>query len=219
MYSFQKAGGVAALIAAATYIVGIIFLLAVLDPSGYAADGADASQSVTFLLENQAIMYAWNMVIYVVNSVALVILALALYARLKSGSPAMAQTATAFGLIWAGLVLASGMVANVGLGAVVGLHASDPAGAATLWMTLSHVENGLGGGNEIAGGLWIALASLAALQAAAFPKALNYAGLVIGVSGLLTVVPAFEALGLIFGLGFIAWFVWLGIILLRAGQP
>jgi hypothetical protein len=34
----------------------------------------------------------------------------------------MAQTATAFGLIWAGLVMATGMVANVGIGRVVELY-------------------------------------------------------------------------------------------------
>ena len=46
--------------------------------------------------------------------VFLVVLALALYERLKAGSPALVQMATAFGLIWAGLAIASGMIVNVG---------------------------------------------------------------------------------------------------------
>lgn len=44
------------------------------------------------------------LIAYVVFGIFLVVLALALYERLKAGAPAMAQTATAFGLIWAGLV-------------------------------------------------------------------------------------------------------------------
>jgi Domain of unknown function (DUF4386) len=137
---------------------------------------------------------------------------------LKAGAPAMAQTATAFGLIWAGLVIASGMVANISLGTVVDLYGKDPAQAASVWLALSSVEEGLGGGNEIAGGLWVLLVSWAALWARGLPRALNYLGMVIGVSGLLTVVPVLEVLGAVFGLGLIVWFVWLGIVMLRGSQ-
>jgi hypothetical protein len=85
------------------------------------------------------------------------------------------------------------------------------------------VQLGLGGGNEIVGGVWVLLVGWAALRAGELPRALNYLGVVIGVSGILTVVPvsrvlgAVEMLGLVFGLGFIVWFVWLGIIMLRNG--
>jgi hypothetical protein len=41
-----------------------------------------------------------------------VVLSLALYDRLRVRAPAMAQTATAFGLIWAGLVIASDLIAT-----------------------------------------------------------------------------------------------------------
>lgn len=213
--NLQKVGGVAALIEAATYLIGFALFFTVIESAGYGAKGADPLKSVLFLANNQLTMYLWNLVIYVINSVFLVILALALHERLKDGAPALAQTATAFGLIWAGLVLASGMVANIGLGAVIDLHGRDPAQAVTLWRAMTAVEEGLGGGNEIAGGLWVLLISWAALRAHQLPKALNGLGVVIGVSGLLTIVPALAVLGAVFGLGFIAWFVWLGIVMLR----
>jgi hypothetical protein len=54
------------------------------------------------------------------------------------------------------------------------------------------------------------------LRAGPLPRALNYLGVVIGVAGLLTVVPALEAIGVLFGLGLIVWFVWVGIFLLRS---
>ena len=125
-------------------------------------------------------MYLWYLTIYVVFGVFLVVLSLALYERLKAGSPAVAQTATAFGIIWAGLVIASGMVANVGTGVVVDLYSRDPAQAASLWLAVNSVVRGLGGGNEIVGGLWVLLVSWAALRAGELPRLLNYLGLVLG---------------------------------------
>ena len=77
---------------------------------------------------------------------------------------------------------------------------------------------GLGGGNEVVGALWILLLSWAALRAGGLPRALNYLGVVISVAGLLTLVPALEMMGVIFGLGSIVWFVWVGIVMLR-GSP
>jgi hypothetical protein len=108
MNDSQKMGGVATLIGAAIYVVGLALLVTVL--AHYTAGDTDPDESVAFLADNQAVMYIWNLIIYVVNGVFLVVLALALHERLKAGSPAIAQTATAFGLIWAGLVIASGMV-------------------------------------------------------------------------------------------------------------
>ena len=53
-----------------------------------------------------------------------------MYDRLKSGAPAIMQVATAIGIIWAGSLIASGMVANAGLATVVALYAKDPTQAA-----------------------------------------------------------------------------------------
>jgi hypothetical protein len=213
MNGFQKMGGVAALIMAVTFVVGFGLLVTVLAP--YGNEDLETDQKVAFLADHQAITYLWNLIIYVVFGAFLVVLALALYDRLQDGAPAMAQTATAFGLIWAGLMFASGMVANIGAGIVVDLYGKDPAQAASVWLTLDFVVNGLGGGNEIVGGLWVLLVSWAALRARELPKALNILGLVISVAGLVTIVRALKAVGAVFGLGLIVWFIWLGIVMLR----
>jgi hypothetical protein len=211
----QKMGGIAALIMAATFVVGMVFFILVVDYSGV----VDPVQKVALLVDNQASLYIMNLIIYVVFGVFLVVLALALYERLKAGSPAMVQTATAFGLIWAGLMFASGMVANIGAGVVIDLYGKDPAQAATVWLAISAVLDGIGGGVEIVGALWVLLVSWAALRAGGLPRALNYLGVVIGVAGILTLVPALGELGgMIFGLGQIVWFIWLGIVMLR-GSP
>jgi len=130
----------------------------------------------------------------------------------------MVQAATAFGLIWAAVVFASGMVFNIGMETVIDLHGKDPTQAESVWLAVNSVALGLGGGNEIVGALWILLLSWAALRAGGLPRVLNYLGVVISVAGLLTLIPALELMGIIFGLGSIVWFVWVGIVMLR-GSP
>lgn len=212
----QHPGGIAALTAAATYVVGMALLFTVLAPSGYGMDDADPVRIVAFLAANQGVMYFWNLTIYVVNAVCLVVLALALLERLKHGAPGLAQIATAFGLMWATLVMGSGMIANINLAETVALFSVNPDKAAEQWKILNTVEEGLGGGNEIVGSLWVVILSWAALRAGALSRALIILGLVIGVAGLSTIVPILSDLGAaIFGLGFIIWFIWVGVALLR----
>jgi hypothetical protein len=127
------------------------------------------------------------------------------------------QIATALGLIWAGLVIASGMIFNIGTGVVVDLYATDPTQAATIWLAIDTVVNGIGGGNEVVGGLWLLLVSWAALRVGELPRGLNYLGLAVGLAGTLSTIPALgEIGGMIFGLGQIVWFVWLGVVMLRS---
>jgi hypothetical protein len=161
-----------------------------------------------------------NLLIYVIFGVFLIILALALHDRLQAGSPALMQVATALALIWAGLVIASGMVANIGTAVVVDLYSADPAQASTVWLAIEAVADGIGGGNEIVGGLWTLLVSWAALRSGEFSRLLNYLGLVVGAAGVASAIPAFgEIGGMIFGLGQLVWFAWLGIAILRSRTP
>jgi len=207
----QKLGGIAALIEAALYVTGFGLFLTILDPSGY--DGH--VQKVAFLADKQVALYIANLLIYVVFGVVLVVLALALHSRLKDGSPAIMQTATAFALIWAGLVIASGMIAIIGNSTVAALFSENQDQAVLLWLAIATLQEALGGGNEIVGGLWVLLLSWAALRTDNLPKALNYLGVLVGLAGILTVVPNFDVLMDVFGLGQIVWFAWLGIIMLR----
>lgn len=209
--NLQKVGGIAALIEAALYVTGFGLFLTVLDSTGYEGH----VQQIRFLSANQITSYIAFLLVYVVFGLVLVVLALALHARLKNSSPAIMQTATAFGLIWAALVIASGMIANIGNSTVVDLFSENQDQAVSLWLAIGTIQDALGGGNEIVGGLWVLLLSWAALKGSSLPKALNYLGALIGLAGILTVVPAFDVLMEVFGLGQIVWFAWLGIVMLR----
>jgi hypothetical protein len=212
----QKFGGIAGLIEAAIFIFGMVLMFTVLAP--YGLGELNPVETVNFLVENQGILYVWNQVIYVIFGIFLVPLALAIHEHVKDGSPAVMQTATIFGVIWAGLVIASGMVFNLGVEKIVELLPADPNLAASTWLSISAVMDGLGGGNETVGGVWILLISLAALRGGALPKFLNYFGILISVAGLLTMIPPLNGMGAVFGLGCIVWFLWVGMVLLLGKQ-
>jgi hypothetical protein len=213
MNNLQKSGGIAALLHAAAYMVGLVLGLALIFPLLDAAP----DQYLAFVSENQALVYLWNFISYWVSAITLVIMVLALYERLKDGSPALASIATAFGLIWAGLIIASGNLMLHNLGVVAALYGADPAQAATAWTALESVEVGITSGNELVGSLWVLLLSVAALRTGQLSRGLAILGVVLGVAGMLTIVPAlFDTMVMVFGPGMIVWSIWLGIVLLRS---
>jgi hypothetical protein len=213
MSALQKMGGISSLICAATYLVSMGLLFTLLAP--FVDPAMDLAQFMDFFSANQTTIFIWHLLMYLVNGVFLVILALALFDHLKDGSPAMAQAATVFGLIWAALVFASGFITLYGWEILAGLYRSNPAQAATLKLALDMVTMGLDHSDRFLGCLWVLLVSWAALRVGVLPKPLNYLGLVIGVPGIIsTAFPALTELGIAFGLGIIVWWIWLGIVML-----
>jgi hypothetical protein len=214
-WNLQTVGGLAALTEAAIYVAGIAYFLVILDYANVTAP----RQQVELFVANQTSLYAMYLLIYVVFGIVLIALVLALHDRLRSGSPSLMQAATAFGLIWAGLVIASGMIANIGTATIVDLYATDPSQATTTWLAINPVVEGLGGGNEVVGGIWTLLVSVAALRAGMLHRTLNYFGVIVGMAGILSAIPALgEIGGGIFGLTQIVWFVGLGIVLLQTSR-
>jgi hypothetical protein len=214
MSKFQKIGGIAALYSAAALLFAMVGYLLIVGT----LDVVDPLEKVVQLVDNQAFLYILNLIAYVIWGIVMVPLMLALYERLKAGSPAIMQTATAIGLIWACIVIASGQVSNMGMDTVVDLFHTDPTRAATAWMAIEPVANGLSSAQgEILGGTWMLLLSWAALKGRGLPRALSYVGALVGAVGLLSAIPVIGVPGTAaFGLGKMVWSLWLGIVLLRA---
>jgi hypothetical protein len=215
MKSYQQLGGAAALFHACAYIVGMILGVALIFPILEANSG----QYVAFAAQNETLVYIWNLISYWGSAITLVIMVLALYHRLKTGAPALAQTAAVFGLIWAGLIIASANLMLHDSGVIASLYAKDPAQAAALWPALEAVETGIVSGNELVGSLWVLLISIAALKTRILPRSFTLFGIVISAAGILTLVPGWvETTQMVFGSGMIVWSIWLGIVLLTGSR-
>ena len=212
MKTLQKSGGLAALYLAVAYLIGLVLFIVVLDYPSI----TDPAQKVALLVAKPMVIFATNLLMYVFFGVFLVVLSLALFDRLKSSAPALMQAATALGIIWAGSLIAGGMVSNAGIDPTIALYATDPAQAALSWQGIETVAAGLGNSNgEILGGLFTLLVSLAALRGGRLPKPLNILGLLVGAVGIISVLPGLTSLVSVFGLGQMVWYVWLGVVLLR----
>jgi hypothetical protein len=212
MKALQKNGGIAALYMAAAYLIGMLIFLVVLDYPGI----TNPAEKVALLVEQRPMIFITNLLMYVFFGFALVVFSLALNERLKANAPALMQVATVVGIIWAGSLIASGMVSNAGIEPTLALYAQDPAQAAIVWQGYETVANGLGNGNgEILGGMMTLLIGIAGYRAKSLPKGLNVLGIVLGGIGILSLLPPLVDLTGLFGIGQMVWFVWLGIKLIR----
>ncbi|MGZ6267030.1 MAG: DUF4386 family protein [Candidatus Limnocylindrales bacterium] len=208
----QKAGGLAALYLAAAYLLAIPFFLVVVDYLSV----TDPNAKVALLVANHGSIQVMHLITYVFFGLALGGLVLAVHERLKSVAPALMQAATLVGLLWAFVLVASGLIFNAGMGAVVTLYSSNPGQAVAMWQAIEPVSEGLSCvDGEILGGLWVLLVSIAALRASGLVKPLSWLGLAVGMVGILSVIPPLQDAALAFGLMQIVWFIWLGITMLR----
>ena len=214
MQSLQKMGGFGALIAAGTFVVGLAMFATLLTDFVSAATPAAAME---FIADNQLALYLWNITIHIVFGIVLVPLVLAIGDRLREARSPLARVASVFGLIWSGVIISTGMIVNIAYATVSDLQGTDPEMAATVWSSLDAVTNGLGGGNEVLGAVWVLGISIVALRERLFARWVNYLGVIMGVAGLATVVPALEEVGAVFGLGLIVWFIAVGINLIKDG--
>lgn len=213
MNTFQKAGGLSALAHAFAYLVGIILAVTLIFP---VLEG-DVTRYLEFVRDNPYLMHSWILIAYWGSAISVVFMALTLFHRLNSRSAVLVQAATVFGLIWAGLIIASANLMLNDFRVITDIFKNDASLALTAWTILEAVENGIISGNELVGSLWVSLISIAALRKGGLPKALNILGVALGLLGILTLAPNiadFMGVAFAFGMGMVVWSIWLGIVLL-----
>ncbi|WP_226647651.1 hypothetical protein [Microbulbifer variabilis] len=208
MKILNRTAGLSAICMALLYFIAFIFFGAFWS---YPSDGSPAEKMV-FLAENQFSFNVIYILIYLVFGAFLSFLVVGLYQRLKEGSEGIIAVGSLFGAIWVGLVIASGMIANIGLAYAIGLMEVNLEKAFDAWGIIYLMVESLGGGNELVGGLWVLLVSIGALQAGVFSKYLNLFGMLVGIAGVATIYPN-EIFKEIFGISQIGWFIWIGISL------
>ncbi len=209
----QKVGGVAALYLAFALLAAIPYFLVIVDYPG----ATTAADKVDLIVDHYPSMYAVYLLAYVAFGLTVGMLVVTLWERLRHDAPTTVGIATGIGLLWAVVLVASGMIFTYGMTTVHDLAGTDHANAVTTWRSVEPVALALGGaGGELLGGLWVLLLSTVVVRGDRLPRGLGWLGLVIGVIGIASVVPPLNDAAVAFGLLQIVWFVWLGIILLTA---
>jgi hypothetical protein len=209
--SLQKLGGFCSIALGLIYIIAFIVYGGILD---YPKEDATEIERINFLFDNYVILSIINLISYVLFGILLAVLVVSLHQKIKDDSPNLSMLASVFGVIWVGLVIASGMIANTGLNFVIEIGIEDPQKAMAIWTSIGVVSEGLGGGNEIVGGVWVLLLSITAFKYSFFSKPLNLLGLLVALAGILTILP-FDVFKEIFGISQIVWFIWIGVSMIR----
>ncbi len=210
MVSLKKAAGLSALAEAAIYIGIMTFFGAFWD---FPAK-AEIAQKLAFLAQHETALMVSNLIGYILFGLLLPVMVLGVHRVLKPQQEDLSQVAAVFGFTWVVLVMASGMISNIGLAKVLKLAATQPDQAWTMWLTLNAVIEGLGGGNEVVGGVWVLLIGIAGWKARVFPTWLNVLGIIVGLFGISTMYPA-EVLTEFFGVSQVFWFILIGWRLMR----
>jgi hypothetical protein len=196
--NLQKMGGIAALGHTTTLVMGMVLSFTLMFPLLDAAPG----QAQKFLSDNRTLVYLWTLLVDWGSAITLVIVLLALFERLKAGSPALMQVAAIFGFLWAGLTISTSNLMLHNFGVVANLSGSAPAQAAA-WTALVR-------------SIWVLLLSLAAVRTGGLIRAPGYLGMFLGIVGILTMIPALaEIMFMIFGPGMMVWYAWVGIVMLH----
>ena len=104
--SLRRAGGFAALYVAAAYLAAIpYFVFLVNYPSV-----TNPNDKVALLVAHRTSMYVVHLVSFELGALGLIVVTLGVHQHLHEQAPATSQVASVFGLVRAGLLLASVMV-------------------------------------------------------------------------------------------------------------
>jgi hypothetical protein len=214
--TLQKAGGMCAIVAAATYLFAMGLAFTVLGPM--TDPGLPFGEYMGFLTANRALVHVWHLVMYLVNGACLTVVVLAIRERLMDSSPNLSRVASAFGFTWVAFVFLSGVIVNFGTGALITLFGKAPGQAESLRNALDTITLGIDSSDKLLGCLWVGLVGLAALRNREFPRTFSIFGMLISAIGLVgTLIPGLESVSYLFGIGAIAW--WLAVGIAMVSRP
>ena len=212
--SSNQLAGTASMLMALIYVCAFVYFGAMV--SFPASNEADVVMA--FVTQNVNALWIAYFTIYVVFGVLLAVLVIAIDDILSScvnqTQNRLLRMGTLFGKIWVCLVIASGMIATIGMSHAVSLTAVSNEEAYRLWGVVSMLVESLGGGNELVGGVWVLLTSITALKQRMFGNTVNYTGCFVGLAGIATIYPA-EVFTEIFGITQIIWFIAIGVSLIK----
>ena len=214
-----KRNGLASIFASLSFVIGFaLFSTVLVDLSD---DDQSSLEELKVVQDNEKVYYLSNMILYICFGFAQLILTIGMAHSSLKTFPSVSMVGLALGIVWSTLVLAAGMVGNVGAKECLDLLKSDPEAAATLWKVIRTIHSGLGGGNEVVGGAWVLVATWSNFKARGcqdlglLDKITFGIANVAGWAGLLSTVPIVaESCAVVFGVSMILWYALFGVLLI-----
>ena len=191
---------------AACYIILFVIYGALLTtPSG------DISEKVAYLLANRILVEVSYIIGYLVFAICLIVTSVALYLVEGVHSQLLKSVTLVFGVIWAAVLFIAGMISLTSMSLMSSMDPENLSAITSIYRSMLLLENSLGGGIELIGGVWVLLLGWLSLKHGAFSRAWAVFSLCKGAIGVATVFSSEPILRDLFGLTGIVWFIWLAV--------
>lgn len=202
MTLFKKIATISAVYSGLSYIGGIFVYLQLLKYDS----ATSASEQITIISDNPVLVHITTLHIYIIFSFGLILLATYLYTKLKNQEPILSLLSLITGAIWATILIASGFISMAVTTLLMnGTAASDITSA---WQAVDIISNALGGGNELIGGVFTGLLSLAMYRARFSSIVTSILGALVFIGGTISALPYLADIGIgIFVISQILWFL------------
>lgn len=201
MTFFKKLAATSAVYGGLSYIGGIFVYLQLLQYDS----ATSANEQLTIISENSVLVHFTTLHIYVIFSFGIIVLATYLHLRLKDQQPILGLLGLISGVIWATILIASGFI-SMGVTTLL-MNGTAASELVSTWQAIDIVSNALGGGNELMGGVFTGLLSLAMYKARFSGVATSILGTLVLVGGTISALPYLTDIGIgIFVISQILWF-------------
>jgi hypothetical protein len=217
MKQFQKVGGVAALVLAATKGISAVFLVVGLRGGLSTSDVLYGSAKSLASQEGHASMaLVQALLIGFPYTLALIILALALYERWRGKAAQLAGTATILAVVAFGFYLSLAVTTVVGMPGILQIYGQDHTQGLNAYFTFNVVTLGLRQTGAFALGCFLLLVGWIVLRTRDLPRPIAYLAMVAGAGFILRGFVAPLTVGLVGDIALTVWAAWLGILMLRS---
>jgi hypothetical protein len=201
MKLFKKLAAISAVYGGLSYIGGIFVYLQLLQYDSVST----ASEQLAIIGNNPVLVHITTLHIYVLFSFGIILLATYLYLKLKDQQPALGLLSLITGVIWSTLLIASGFI-SMGVTALL-MSGTTVSELAYAWQVIDIVSNALGGGNELIGGVFAGLVSLALYKVRGSSIVTSILGIFVLIGGVISALPYLADIGIgIFVISQIPWF-------------
>jgi|GEM_PF-1208448 hypothetical protein len=201
MTLFKKFAIISAVYAGLSYIAGMFVYLYFLDYGNVST----TAEKMNVISSNPVLVHITTLHIYIIFSFAIITIATYLYLKLKNEQPALSLLSLIAGVIWATILIASGFI-SMGLTTLL-MNGTAVGELTAAWQAIDIISNALGGGNELMGGVFTGLLSLAMYKTRFSSVITGVLGVAVFIGGVTSTLPYLTDAGIgIFVISQILWF-------------
>lgn len=184
-----------------SYLGGMFVYLQLLEYG----NATTSNDKLTIISDNAFLTHITTLHIYILFSLAIILLATYCYQTTKNNLPTLSLLSLITGIVWATILIASGFITlSVTTLLLSGTPVSELMSA---WPAIELVSNALGGGNELIGSIFTGLVSLTLYKASRSSLATSLLGLAVLVGGVISALPYLTEIGIgIFVISQVLWF-------------